>query len=300
VSLDAMDAELAGWFTNSLFADAVGRLGAYRGIDHLGALTMITEVCDWRRFGTAGAFMGFSGLVPASTRVATPPGGVNHPGRQRRCPHPAGRVRVGVSPHPECERGYSPRREQADRVPTVHPMYRWRHRARRRAWSGLRTTPDRSASETETSSKNSSQKSAPPLMRRMTRSVTPSALIGTPNQVSPRCFGTLQFVRVRHNPQSARCANELRTLAPLRIQVSPSLVARVRIPARSEPAAGSEKNCTQSSSPFSMRGRWRDLKSGGMRQHDLAADTEGHRACVSEVGQVVSRGLFEEGALVCR
>ncbi len=64
VSLDAMDAELAGWFTHSLFADAVGRLGAYRGIDHLGALTMITEVCDWRRFGTAGAFMGFCGLVP--------------------------------------------------------------------------------------------------------------------------------------------------------------------------------------------------------------------------------------------
>ena len=30
-SLDAMDAELTGWCHNELFADAVGRLGAYRG-----------------------------------------------------------------------------------------------------------------------------------------------------------------------------------------------------------------------------------------------------------------------------
>ena len=98
-------------------------------------------------------------------------------------------------------------------------------------------------------------------MRRITRNVTPSALIGTPNQVRPRCLGTLQLVRVRHSPQSARSANELHTLAPFRIHVSPSRVARVRIPARSDPAAGSEKNCTQSSSPLSMRGRCRRLNS---------------------------------------
>ena len=37
-SLDAMDAELAGWCHNELFADAVARLGAYRGIDTLGGV----------------------------------------------------------------------------------------------------------------------------------------------------------------------------------------------------------------------------------------------------------------------
>jgi transposase len=63
-SLDAMDAELTGWCHNELFADAVTRLGAYRGIDALGALTIAVEVCDFRRFATARSFMGFCGLVP--------------------------------------------------------------------------------------------------------------------------------------------------------------------------------------------------------------------------------------------
>jgi transposase len=38
-------------------------LGAYRGMAHLGALTIASEVGDWRRFGRAQAFMGFTGLV---------------------------------------------------------------------------------------------------------------------------------------------------------------------------------------------------------------------------------------------
>jgi transposase len=63
-SLDAMDAELTRWCSDELFADAVGRLGAYRGIDALGALTLAVEVCDFRRFATARSFMGFCGLVP--------------------------------------------------------------------------------------------------------------------------------------------------------------------------------------------------------------------------------------------
>ena len=63
-SLDAMDAELAGWCHNELFADAVARLGAYRGIDTLGGV-------DDRRRGVRlpplpdrPSFMGFCGLVP--------------------------------------------------------------------------------------------------------------------------------------------------------------------------------------------------------------------------------------------
>lgn len=46
-------------------ADAVTRLGAYRGIDRLAALTLASEVCEWRRFSSAGGFMSFCGLVPS-------------------------------------------------------------------------------------------------------------------------------------------------------------------------------------------------------------------------------------------
>jgi len=64
-TLECLDAELVGWFDQPLFADKVARLAAYRGIDRLGALTLASEVCDWRRFATAQAFMGFCGLVPS-------------------------------------------------------------------------------------------------------------------------------------------------------------------------------------------------------------------------------------------
>jgi transposase len=63
--VDEVDADLEAWFTHSLFAEPVARLAAYRGIDHLGALTLAAEVCDWRRFAGAGAFMSFCGLVPS-------------------------------------------------------------------------------------------------------------------------------------------------------------------------------------------------------------------------------------------
>jgi transposase len=43
----------------------VHRLAAYRGVAYLGALTLASEVCDWRRFPRATTFMGFTGLVPS-------------------------------------------------------------------------------------------------------------------------------------------------------------------------------------------------------------------------------------------
>jgi transposase len=64
-AVDAIDADLRGWFDRAPFADAVARLGAYRGVAHLGALTLASEVCDWRRFARATTFMGFTGLVPS-------------------------------------------------------------------------------------------------------------------------------------------------------------------------------------------------------------------------------------------
>jgi transposase len=64
VALQALEAELADWVDSGPFAEATHRLGAYRGIAHLGARTIASEVGDWRRFGRGPAFMGFTGLVP--------------------------------------------------------------------------------------------------------------------------------------------------------------------------------------------------------------------------------------------
>ena len=63
--LEAIEADLAVWYDQAPFADAVHRLSAYRGITQLGALTLASEVCDWRRFPRAAAFSGFCGLVPS-------------------------------------------------------------------------------------------------------------------------------------------------------------------------------------------------------------------------------------------
>ena len=61
----AIEADLTAWHDTPPFADAVHRLAAYRGITRLGALTLASEVCDWRRFARAAAFCGFCGLVPS-------------------------------------------------------------------------------------------------------------------------------------------------------------------------------------------------------------------------------------------
>ena len=81
-AVDAIDADLQRWFARAPFAEAVSRLAAYRGITELGALTLASEVCDWRRFPTASMFMGFCGLVPCehSSGERTQRGGITHAG----------------------------------------------------------------------------------------------------------------------------------------------------------------------------------------------------------------------------
>ncbi len=81
-AVEAIEADLACWYDRAPFADAVHRLGAYRGITRLGGLTLATEVCDWRRFPTAGMFMAFTGLVPSedSSGERTRRGGITHAG----------------------------------------------------------------------------------------------------------------------------------------------------------------------------------------------------------------------------
>jgi transposase len=63
--LDAIEAELKPWAARPPLADPVARLGCYRGIAELTGLVLAAEVVDWRRFPSARAFMGFTGLVPA-------------------------------------------------------------------------------------------------------------------------------------------------------------------------------------------------------------------------------------------
>lgn len=81
-AVDAIDADIHQWHSRAPFADPVARLSAYRGITELGALTLASEVCDWRRFPTAAMFMGFCGLVPSesSSGERTHRGGITHAG----------------------------------------------------------------------------------------------------------------------------------------------------------------------------------------------------------------------------
>ena len=63
--LAAIEAELGPWAHREPLAGPVARLGCYRGIAELGALTLVSEITDWRRFPAARAFMSCTGLVPA-------------------------------------------------------------------------------------------------------------------------------------------------------------------------------------------------------------------------------------------
>ena len=94
--LAAIEADLAGWQDRAPFAAAVHRLAAYRGITRLGALTLASEVCDWRRFPRAAAFTGFCGLVPSELlQRDVDPAGAHHQDRQRPPARPAGLGRPG-------------------------------------------------------------------------------------------------------------------------------------------------------------------------------------------------------------
>ena len=96
-TLDAVEAEIAPHFCDGLFAERVIRLSAYRGIDRMGALHLATEVCDFRRFDSAGSFMGFCGLIPREySRRGVDLAGPHHPGRQRARAQPAGRIGLGL------------------------------------------------------------------------------------------------------------------------------------------------------------------------------------------------------------
>jgi transposase len=60
----AIEAELQPWAHRDPLGETVARLTAYRGVGELTALTLASEVVDWRRFPNARSFMCFTGLVP--------------------------------------------------------------------------------------------------------------------------------------------------------------------------------------------------------------------------------------------
>ena len=94
-ALDARDAELAVlerqlrgcWASVDPLAPMMRQLGCYRGIAELTALTLAAEVADFRRFASAPAYMGFTGLTPSeySSGARTRRGAITKAGPQLVC-----------------------------------------------------------------------------------------------------------------------------------------------------------------------------------------------------------------------
>ena len=72
-TVDAIEAELALWFSRPPFTDAVRRLSAYRGIAQVGALGLAAEVCDWRASPARPRSWASPGWFPPSTPPAIGP-----------------------------------------------------------------------------------------------------------------------------------------------------------------------------------------------------------------------------------
>ena len=62
-TLEAVEEDLKAYFRTEPFGQAVLRLGAYRGVTHMGGLCLGAEVFDWARFPKARSFMNFTGLT---------------------------------------------------------------------------------------------------------------------------------------------------------------------------------------------------------------------------------------------
>ncbi len=63
--LEALDAQLARFASEAPWAESVGWLRCFRGIDTLTALAVVTELHDWQRFDSPRALMAYLGLVPS-------------------------------------------------------------------------------------------------------------------------------------------------------------------------------------------------------------------------------------------
>jgi len=69
--LSAMGRRIEELASEEPFAGPVARLSALRGIGTLTAMTIISETCDFARFGTASSYMAFTGLIPSEHSSGT-------------------------------------------------------------------------------------------------------------------------------------------------------------------------------------------------------------------------------------
>ena len=144
------------WYRRAPFSDTVARLAAYRGITHLGALTLAAEVCDWRRFGSAGHVHGLHRAHPQRALLRPErPARPHHPRRQRPPAHPAGRVGLGVSVPPGRRRRTTPP-PRRPRAPTS-----WPERGPPRFASAAGSVASTNAKPTATSSSPPSPENSP-------------------------------------------------------------------------------------------------------------------------------------------
>jgi len=65
--LTALDEKLDHWATQEPYAEAVGGLRCFRGVDTLTALSVVAEIHDWRRFASPRALMAYLGMVPSES-----------------------------------------------------------------------------------------------------------------------------------------------------------------------------------------------------------------------------------------
>ena len=60
-----LDGQIEKLAFSSTFKPRVDRLRCFRGIDTVAAMTLVTEIGDWRRFQRPGQLMAYLGLVPS-------------------------------------------------------------------------------------------------------------------------------------------------------------------------------------------------------------------------------------------
>lgn len=63
--LGALDAKLEAFAREAPYAEPVGWLRCFRGIDTLTALSVVAEIHDWRRFASPRELMAYVGMVPS-------------------------------------------------------------------------------------------------------------------------------------------------------------------------------------------------------------------------------------------
>ena len=62
---DDLDRQIEEVAFSDLYRPQVQRLSCFRGISTLSAMTLITEIGDWRRLEQPGQIMAYLGLVPS-------------------------------------------------------------------------------------------------------------------------------------------------------------------------------------------------------------------------------------------